>query len=167
MVDSGSFVTIADCKKSFGPGTVIRPSAGSRSGAKYSNASGGDIVNRGETIVTHLLENGDELDIPFQDADVQVPIISVKDLVRKGSVVKFKRRGGSIKLPSGTIVRFQEKHGVYFLCLLLVAPHAELETPEGSLNMVTHANHKMDCVEPPPEPHPAKRKPRGFSRPEP
>ena len=123
MVDSGSTVTIADCEKSVGPGTVVRPSAGSRSGAKYSNASGGDIVNRGETTVTHRLENGDELDIPFQDADVQVPIISVKDFVRKGSVVKFRKRGGSIKLPSGTIVRFQEKHGVYFLCLLLVAHH--------------------------------------------
>ena len=116
MVDSGSTVTIADCEKSFGPGTVVRPSAGSRSGAKYSNASGGDIVNRGETTVTHILENGDELDIPFQDADVQVPIISVKDFVRKGSVVKFRKRGGSIKLPSGTIVRFQE----YMECISCV-----------------------------------------------
>ena len=157
MIGSGSFVTIADCKKAFGPGTTVRPSAGSMFGAKYSNASGGDIVNRGETIVTHILENGDELDIPFQDADVQVPIISVKDFVRKGSVVKFKRHGGSIKLPSGTVVRFQEKHGVYFLCLLLVAPHAELDNVESPINMV------LDNVEPP-APHPAKRRPRGFSR---
>ena len=104
MVDSGSFVTKANCAKSF-PGHTVRPSIGSRNGVAYSNASGGDIPNRGEIVVTHQLDDNSELDIPFQDGDVQVPIISVKDFVRKNSIVKFKRNGGTIKLPSGTILK--------------------------------------------------------------
>ena len=63
------------------------------------------------------LDNGAELDIPFQDGDVQVPIISVKDFVRKSSVVKFKHNGGTIHLPSGSRMTFVEKFGVYFICL--------------------------------------------------
>jgi hypothetical protein len=116
MIDSGSFVTIANCAKTF-PGHTVRPSAGSRSGVTYSNASGGDIPNRGEIVITHQLDDFTELDIPFQDGDVQLPIISVKDFVRKNSVVKFKRNGGIIKLPSGSVMRFVEKFGVYFICL--------------------------------------------------
>ena len=120
MVDSGSFVTIANCAKAF-PGHTVRPSAGSKNGVTYSNASGGDIPNRGEITITHQLDDVSELDIPFQDGDVQVPIISVKDFVHRNSVVKFKRNGGTIKLPSGTVLRFMEKFGVYFICLNIVS----------------------------------------------
>ena len=95
MVDSGWFVTIANCAKAF-PGHRNRPSAGSKSGVSYSNASGGDIPNRGKIIATHQLADGSELDVPFQDGDVQVPIISVKDFVHKESVVKSKNDGGTV-----------------------------------------------------------------------
>ena len=116
MVDSGSFVTIANCSKAF-PEHEVQPSAASIAGVKYSNASGGDIINRGQVIITHMLDDGSELDVPFQDGDVQVPIISVKDFVTKGSIVKFKKQGGTIRLPTGKIMRFLENLGVYFICL--------------------------------------------------
>ena len=86
MVDSGSFVTIANCPKVF-PGHVVQPSAASAAHVKYSDASGGDIWNRGEVVITHILDEMNEIDIPFQDGDVKVPIISVKDFVKKGSIV--------------------------------------------------------------------------------
>ena len=70
------------------------------------------IANRGEIAVTHVLEDGTETDVPFQDGDVKVPIISVKDFVHKGSAVKFKGCGGTIKLPSGAVIKFVEKFGV-------------------------------------------------------
>ena len=122
MVDSGSYVTIANCQKHFGPEFKIRPSEGSRNGQTYSDASGGEIRNRGETVIVHVLDDGSTVDIPVQDADVQVPIISVKDLVVKGSVVKFKLRGGTIRLPDGRRLSFEERHGVYFICLRIVPP---------------------------------------------
>ena len=98
MVDSGSFVAIANCARHFGSDHEVRPSAGSRAGVKYSNASGGDIPNTGEDIITHLLEDGSEVNIPLQDGDVQVPIMSVKDFVHVGSATKFKKGGGTIRL---------------------------------------------------------------------
>ena len=148
MVDSGSFVTIANCAKAF-PGHRIRPSAGSKSGVTYSNASGGDIPNRGEIVVTHQLADGSELDVPFQDGDVQVPIISVKDFVHKESVVKFKNDGGTIRLPSGSRMTFVEKFGVYFTCLNVVSgdPDGEHSSTE-HLNSIGALERAIDVLDP-------------------
>ena len=172
MVDSGSFVTIANCAQAFS-GHTVQPSAGSKSGVKYSNASGGDIPNRGEVVITHRTEDGTEIDIPFQDGDVQVPIISVKDFVHKGSVVKFKRNGGTIRLPGGTILRFLEKCGVYFICLNIVSGRGINdschETVEPDQAMLTGLVDNTG-VPPPPRPHPdprCERRRSGFIRPVP
>ena len=148
MVDSGSFVTIANCAKAF-PGHRIRPSAGSKSGISYSNASGGDIPNRGEIIVTHQLDDGSELDVPFQDGDVQVPIISVKDFVHKDSVVKFKRNGGTIRLPSGSRLTFVEKFGVYFTCLNVVSGNDDGDnSSDEHLNSIGALERAIDILDP-------------------
>lgn len=121
MVDSGSFVTIANCSKVF-PNHIVHPSPGSIAGVTYSNASGGDIANRGQVVITHRMDNGSDIDIPFQDGDVQIPIVSVKDFVHKKTRVKFKDLGGTMKLPTGSVLPFVEKFGVYFIGLNVVDP---------------------------------------------
>ena len=85
-------------------------------------------------------------------------MISVKDFVHKGSVVKFWRTGGTIRLPEGSTMRVQEKCGVYVICLNVVSGHGDSNDAEtiGALN-------KSD-VPPPPTSHLEKRKPRGFNR---
>ena len=173
MVDSGSFVTIANCGNAF-LGHEVNPSHGSMNGIKYSDASGGDIPNRGEVVVTHRLDDGTEIDIPFQDGDVQVPIISVKDFVHKGSVVKFKRNGGTIRLPSGTRMQFMEKCGVYFICLNVTSGtfNNNTATTTNDTNVVATVND----TPPPPPPTPScgdtcqcrpRRRKSTFSRPVP
>ena len=117
MIDSGSAVTIANCAKHFGTKYKVVPGEASRNGMKYSNASGGEIINRGETLIPHKMPDGTTLWIPFQDADVQCPIISVRDYAKIGSIVKFKRDGGSIKMTDGRVLRFQERCGVYWTLL--------------------------------------------------
>ena len=82
MVDSGSFVTIASVKEHVGSEHIVQPSDGSRNGVKYSSANGGEIVNRGQAVITHALTDDIDLDIPFQDADVQLPILSVTDFIK-------------------------------------------------------------------------------------
>ena len=170
MVDSGSFVTIANCAKAF-PGHEVQPSAGSKSGVKYSDASGGDIPNRGEVVITHRMEDGTEIDIPFQDGDVQVPIISVKDFVHKGSVVKFKRNGGSIRLAGGTVMRFVEKCGVYFICLNIANGRDDCRTTVVTDDAMTAGVLDKDGVLPPPTPNPEqhgeRRRRTDFIRPVP
>ena len=173
MVDSGSFVTIANCGNAF-KGHKVEPSVGSRNGVKYSNASGGDIPNRGEVVITHRMEDGTEIDIPFQDGDVQVPIISVKDFVHKRSVVKFKRNGGSIRLPSGTRMQFLEKCGVYFICLNIISgTHDGDTTNTTDDNVVATVNNDGQPLPPPPNPCDGtcdcrrRRKKSTFSRPVP
>ena len=69
-----------------------------------------------------MLEDGSTIDIVVQDADIAVPILSVKDFVVKGSVVKFKQNGGTVKLPDGRRLLFQERHGVYVICLNIAPP---------------------------------------------
>ena len=176
MVDSGSSVTIANCAKVF-HGHNVKPSAGSRNGVKYSDASGGDIPNRGEVIVTHRVDDGTEIDIPFQDGDVQVPIISVKDFVHTGSVVKFKRNGGTIRLPGGSIMRFLEKCGVYFVCLNIVSGTINDKNLD-QLSTTTPGDAILasvfdEATVPPPTPHPEsctcgrRRRRLGFIRPVP
>ena len=148
MVDSGSFVTIANCSKHF-PGHRVLPSHGSKTGVTYCNASGGDIPNRGETTVTHLLDNGSEIDIPFQDGDVQIPILSVKDFVRKDSVVRFKHNGGTIKLPSGSRMTFVEKYGVYFICLNVTSGNIDgNHSSEQHLNSIHAIERAIDVLDP-------------------
>ena len=75
--------------------------------------------------------------------------MSVKDYVHVGSVVKFRKNGGVIRLPSGQRMVFQEKHGVYFICLNIIVK--DTGTP------------------PPPLPHPEGRRSKksGFIRPAP
>ena len=121
-MDSGSYVTIANIQKHFGAEFEILPGVASKSGVRYTTADGGEISNRGEARVTHRLDNGDDLDLVFQDGDVQFPIISVKDFARIGSTVKFNKGGGTIHLPNGQTMCFQEEYGVYFIHLTIVPP---------------------------------------------
>jgi hypothetical protein len=103
---------------------------------------------------------------------VQVPIISVKDFVHKGSVVKFKKNGGTIRLPSGTKMQFIEKCGVYFICLNVISGNSDdITTDTTDATVVASVNTDV----PPPPPNPCdgtcdcRRRPKKstFSRPVP
>ena len=123
MLDSGSTVNVANCKKVF-PRHQVRPSKGSKKGTKYTNASGGFILNEGETevIFVHDDDEGSEEHIIFQHAQVHLPILSVRYLVRKGCVVKCVRGGGEINFPGGKTLPFIEKQGVFFIGLDIKRP---------------------------------------------
>ena len=114
MLDSGSVPNIANCKKFF-PNSTIRRSKAQDRGVKYTNASGGHIDNEGEADVVHTDADGTKYRFTFQHADVQFPILSVRQLVRIGCKVIFTRRGGVIKYADGRRLRFVCKHGVFFV----------------------------------------------------
>ena len=61
--------------------------------------------------------------IPFEDLPVECPIMSVKKIVKKKSVVTFKDGGGYIL---NTVIkkklRLVERNGVYFIKLKILEP---------------------------------------------
>ena len=61
------------------------------------------------------------LEPPFKYIESSAPD-SVKDFVHKKTRVKFKDLGGTMKLPTGSILPFVEKFGVYFIGLNVVDP---------------------------------------------
>ena len=88
-----------------------------KAGVSYTDAQGGDIPNRGEILVEHVMDDKTIYGIHFQDGKAQMPIISVRDLVKRGSSVKFKNGGGTIKLDDGRHLDFKEMCGVYLIDL--------------------------------------------------
>ena len=133
MVDSGSTVTIADCAKALGPKFKVRPSAASIAHVSYNDAQGGAIPNRGEIVVEHILDDGTTIPIIVQDGKVKMPIISVKEFVKRGSVVKFKNLGGTVRLPDGRVMVFLEIVGVYLICLNIAEPNDDLDSDDDEM----------------------------------
>ena len=53
--------------------------------------------------------------ILFEDLPVECPIVSVRKVVKKGNIVKFKDNGGYImNIATKKKLRFIERSGVYF-----------------------------------------------------
>ena len=99
-VDSGSVETVADAKKTF-PDHAVVPSTASKNGVACVAADGGVMPNRGEVSVGLTAGDVDLGAMKWQDAKVNMPILSVRRVARKGSRVEFWDGGGVIKLPCG------------------------------------------------------------------
>ena len=90
MMDSGAGCNAADAKKEFGAHRV----QGARNKQQCVVADGTEITSNGICNVTALVE-GEEHLIPFEDLPVECPIISVRKVVKKGNIVKFKDGGAT------------------------------------------------------------------------
>ena len=60
--------------------------------------------------------------IKWQDANVNMPILSVRKIAKKGSKVEFWDDGGQIILPTGQKVPFFVYQDVYLIKLLVKPP---------------------------------------------
>ena len=116
LMDSGSTINVAKIKKHFPmyAGLVI-PSTGSVSGETATTACGKRLVNRGKCRIKGASDN-QELIIPFQDMDVELPIVSVRKCVKSGKDVSFFEGGGELKdRATGRTIRIHEIDGTYFM----------------------------------------------------
>ena len=92
------------------------------------------MPNLGEVKVTLKAENGVCLEnMKWQHADVNMPIMSVRRLTKKGSTVEFNDTGGKINLPDGSVIPFYMMNGVYFVKLLVMPPDGSNIPPFGGL----------------------------------
>ena len=131
VVDSGSVEIVADAKKTF-PAHTVTPSKASEKGVAYVSASNTIMPNRGEVTVDLTAGNGVKLEgVKWQDAPVNMPILSVRKVARKGARVTFWDDGGVIKLPNGDKIPFYHAQGVYFVKFIVDPPKGSNIPPFG------------------------------------
>ena len=115
MVDSGASESVVP------PGLLnakIVQGQAAKEGVKYTAADGGEIDNLGEQETGAYTEEGYEVGLKMQVADVNKPLLSVAQLVERGNEVRFHKKGGEIvNGRTGSVVRLAKKRGVYILRL--------------------------------------------------
>jgi hypothetical protein len=125
LMDSGSTVNAAWIEKHF-PGYLSRvtETPASRRGDSATTACGKKLINKGRCII-HATAQGESFAIAFKDMETELPILSVRKIVKKGcNDVRFKQGGGSIRnRQSGKVVKFFEHEGVYFIKLKIKDPN--------------------------------------------
>ena len=88
-VDSGSVAAVLDATNEL-PGHQVAPPKGQRGGLWYESANGGKIANAGK--VRSQARTADGVALPqmsWQNANVKMPILSVRRMVSKGARVEF------------------------------------------------------------------------------
>ena len=128
LVDSGATINAAWIAKHF-PQYVMsvrQTPASERGDGGATTACGKHLRNKGRCVVSASAE-GQPLAVAFRDMEVEMPILSVRKMVRRRNDVKFTDEGGTIThRESGRQLRFFEHEGVYFLKLKIRGPDNDM-----------------------------------------
>ena len=91
-------------------------------GDTATTAGGQKLVNKGRCSVHGMVDNH-EFPIAFKDMETELPILSVRKMVKRNNEVKFKNDGGFIRnRDTGRLLKLHEHEGVYFLTLKVLDP---------------------------------------------
>ena len=94
--------------------TQLKPSS-----VRMATASGEELKSRGCFKLTALSAEGNEVTQTFEDADVDMPIMSVGELSSNGtlgSTVLFSEQDGHIvDIKTDAASKFYKRRGVYFM----------------------------------------------------
>ena len=123
LVDSGSTVHAAWIEKHFpGYADKVMPTAKSLAGDHATTAGGLKLYNKGRVEIS-ASAGGQDFHCAFKDMEVELPILSVRKIVKRRNKVEFADEGGTITHnDSGAVMRFFEHEGVYFLKLKVHDP---------------------------------------------
>ena len=123
LMDSGSTINVAKVRKHF-PAYVnhVIPSRGSMNGETATTACGKSLRNNGKCIISGMSDS-QKIRIPFQDMDVELPIISVRKCVKSGKDVRFFEEGGELRdRNTGKTIKIFEIDGTYFIKMKVDLP---------------------------------------------
>lgn len=116
LVDTGAGANVA-CRKRHVPGAQVTKSRGPR----LTTASGADPPSDGQMTIQSTTGEGHAMTTVFQDADVEMHILSgalLSNIGRSGSDISFHQNGGAItNKHSGQVSKFVKRQGVYFIQL--------------------------------------------------
>ena len=127
LVDSGSTVNAASIAKHF-PwyAGMVRPTKKSRAGDFATTACGKQLANKGRCAINSTVD-GEPFPVAFKDMDVELPILSVRKMVKRNHVVTFDVEGGTIvNKATGQTFHFHEHEGVYFIKLKVAGPDDDI-----------------------------------------
>lgn len=146
LLDSGSSMDAADIGEEFPAySQLVVLETDQETGNAATTACGGIVVNKGKVIIGASIEDNKggthDFPLPFNDMKVQIPILSLRNTMKRGHTARLNDKGGYLrKLSDGAKIPVYEKEGVYYLKVKL---------------------HKPPPVPPPPPPVPES----GFARP--
>ena len=116
VMDSGASAPVAP--PSMLPNVAVVPSEGSRRGQRFTSASKHKLKNLGEQKIHACSEEGQDLEVLFQIADVSKPLVSVSSICERGNRVIFGRSGGVVKsMRTGHEIPFHRNNGIYVLSM--------------------------------------------------
>ena len=123
LVDSGSTIHAAWVEKHFpGYAAKVVQTAKSIAGDHATTAGGLKLFNKGRVEV-QASAGGSDFHCAFKDMEVELPILSVRKIVKRRNKVEFSDAGGTItNNGSGKVIRFFEHEGVYFIKLKVHNP---------------------------------------------
>ena len=112
------------------PNVKVEESEGSRRKQTFTSASKHKLINLGQQLICACTEEGDDMDVLFQIADVSKPLVSVSAICERGNRVIFGRSGGVVKnIATGHEIPFHRRNGIYVLSMWMADGPA---TGEGS-----------------------------------
>ena len=83
------------------------------------------MKNRGKCVISGVAD-GQKVSIPFEDMDVELPILSVRQSVRSGQNVSFFKGGGELRdTTTDETIRIHEIEETYFMKLKVSPPSDE------------------------------------------
>ena len=81
-------------------------------------------MNRGKVTVSGTADS-QKISIPFQDMDVELPIVSVRKCVKAGKDVRFFEDGGELRdRATGKTIRIYELDGTYYMKMNVDLPES-------------------------------------------
>ena len=131
LVDSGSTVNAAWIEKHF-PAymNLVRQTKASLRGDSATTAGGHKLVNKGRCVVNATADD-QAFPVAFKDMETELPILSVRKMVKRQNDVQFGDEGGFIRnRESGKQIPFFEHEGVYFLKLKVAHPKDNGQQPD-------------------------------------
>ena len=124
LMDSGSGSNGGKCRKLF-PKYKVHQHTKEGPQQNCVTACGTPLEHRGHCNLNVEIGGEDRI-LPMDDLDVDMPILSVRRIVRRGNLVKFRRGGGYIQnARTGRKLPFVERQGVYFTKVKVKNPSPE------------------------------------------
>ena len=94
-------------------------------GDHATTAGGAKLYNKGRVVIDG---SADDLLFPvnFKDMEVELPILSVRKMVKRGNDVRFVPDGSTIThRDASRLIKFHGHEGVYFPKLTVAGPNAD------------------------------------------